>query len=240
MSSTIKPIVQHVGQQHIIYDSSAAEPILPQWLDVEYWQEQARVDAVGLGRGMAWFITTSNAEYVLRHYRRGGMVAKISNDKYLWTGLEKTRAWCEWRLLAYLQQLQLPAPVPVAARVHQSGMFYSADLLTERLANTRSLSHVLQEQSLENSAWKQIGNTIQQFHQDQIYHADLNAHNILLGDAGQIYLIDFDRGRIKPGEQWKQENLNRLRRSLDKLTNQLPDFHFKAEDWQDLIRGYKG
>ena len=70
-------------------------------------------------------------------------------------------------------------------------------------------------------------------------HHDLNASNILLGPE-QIYLIDFDKGRQvsssgKAG--WKEGNLRRLRRSLDKLREAGGDIE---ESWTRLTSGYHG
>src|SRR6185312_24099 len=55
------------------------------------------------------------------------------------------------------------------------------------------------------------------FHRAGIWHADLNAHNVLVSPAG-LHLIDFDRGRQRaPAAGWRLANLRRLRRSLLKL-----------------------
>jgi hypothetical protein len=42
-------------------------------------------------------------QWVLRHYRRGGAVARrLLADRYVWAGEERVRAFAEWRLLARL------------------------------------------------------------------------------------------------------------------------------------------
>lgn len=243
MSLTIKPVVQQSGQQHIIYNSEAAEsisaPISAKWLDIEFWRDHATLEPVGLGRGGAWFIKSTQGEYVLRHYHRGGMAARILNDQYLWTGLQQTRAWREWQLLAHMRGLGLPVPDPVIAGVHRHGLFYRADILTERLPATAPLSHYLSRQVLELEQWQVIGQTIARFHQQQIYHADLNAHNILLNNKGEIYLIDFDKGRLRSGQDWKEKNLQRLNRSLVKIKTLDAGIQFTEQDWQALLRGYQ-
>ena len=38
--------------------------------------------------------------WVLRHYRRGGFIARISQDRYWWSGEDRVRSFAEWRLLA--------------------------------------------------------------------------------------------------------------------------------------------
>ncbi len=62
-----------------------------------------------------------------------------------------------------------------------------------------------------------VGGAIARFHAAGAYHADLNAHNVLLTDA-EVWLVDFDRGELRePARLWQQANLARLQRSLHKL-----------------------
>ena len=72
----------------------------------------------------------------------------------------------------------------------------------------------------ENAPWEAIGKTIRRFHEYGAMHRDLNASNILLVE-GCTYLIDFDKGKLvgrRSKASWKQTNLRRLRRSLNKLS----------------------
>lgn len=206
--------------------------------DPAAWRERARVAPADRGRGAAWFIDLSpERRYVLRSYRRGGMVGRLIEDWYLFTGTRRTRPAREIRLLERLEELDLPAPRPVAARYRRQGPIYRADILTERLPDTRPLSRALQDRALEQGTWRAIGRCIRSFHDCGVYHADLNAHNILLDDAGDVYLIDFDRGDMRRPGDWQRTNLDRLKRSLDKLAGQ-PPFHYGAADWRALLSGY--
>ena len=135
-------------------------------------------------------------------------------------------------------------PQPLAAHVIQYGLFYRADLLTRTIANSESLSARLRREPLEPSIWRAIGQVLRRFHAARVFHADLNAHNILLQGTQGIYLIDFDKGKIMPpvavANTWQQANLQRLQRSLHKLRLQQPAFHFADSDWQALMLGYRG
>jgi 3-deoxy-D-manno-octulosonic acid kinase len=73
-----------------------------------------------------------------------------------------------------------------------------------------------------------------------VQHADLNAHNVLLGNDGAVYVLDFDRGRIRPRGAWEQDVLARLRRSLVKVTTGLPPDRFDDAAWAELARGAAG
>lgn len=197
------------------------------------------MQAVGAGRGQAWFIQNAEQSYVLRHYRRGGLAAKITPDRYLWTGLRKTRAWREYQLLVTIQGLGLPSPRPLAAQVVRQGRFYSADLLTQRIPDSQPLSRILAERPLNDTLWRNIGKCIRAFHDHDIYHADLNAHNILLDNKDHVYLIDFDKSSVDQDSSWQQRTLQRLQRSLIKLHTQDSNFHFSEANWQALMAGYK-
>ena len=50
-------------------------------------------------------------------------------------------------------------------------------------------------------------------------------------------VLDFDRGAVRNGSGWKRRNLNRLRRSLDKIARTM-DGAFEEPDWDRLLRGY--
>src|SRR5690606_33396071 len=140
-----------------------------------------------------------------------GLMAKVSQDSYLWTGAERTRSFREWRLLAELRRRGLPVPAPIAARYERGGFTYRADLITEMLPGTRTLADAIDGQDLPEAGWRAVGSTIAAFHRQGVHHADLNANNILLGANGtDVYLLDFDRGRIEPRGPWEQAVIARL------------------------------
>ncbi|MBN1377703.1 MAG: 3-deoxy-D-manno-octulosonic acid kinase [Gammaproteobacteria bacterium] len=224
--------------QHILYDAGRQSNIDLNWFDPIFWRARQSVTGFAQGRASTLFFLWQNQEHVLRHYHRGGVVGNFIRDQYLWTGLNRTRAWREWHLLARLIELDLPVPVPVAARIQRNGLCYRADLITERITDTESLADTLTQSALSDQVWEQLGIVIAKFHRAGVDHADLNAHNILLHDS-QVYLIDFDRGRIRNRACcWQQKNLRRLLRSLKKLKKAREHFHFIDENWLTLLRGY--
>lgn len=239
----MNPASLNEQQHHILFDQDVVAHIVPQWFTIEYWQGQAETTAVSNGRGKAWFIDTKAQSMVLRHYQRGGAVARLLGDKYLWQGLANTRAWREWRLLAELSQQGLPVPQPIAAHVVRSGIFYRADLLTRKISNAQSLSDRLHEQPLDSIVWQDLGKLIRRFHNARVYHADLNAHNILIDQIQKLYVIDYDKGKIMSAahdnRHWQQANLQRLLRSLNKLCNKSTGFHFTLQNWQTLMASYE-
>ncbi len=213
-----------------------------QMLDADYWQHRGEVVGTAQGRGTTYFIQGQHqqAQWVLRHYYRGGLIGKLIKDNYFYHTMAKTRAFQEFALLVAMGEKGLPAPQPVACRVIKSGLSYQADLLTSRIENASDLVDILQGRTLDAAQWHAIGQVIAQFHQAGIYHHDLNAHNILIDKENKVWLIDFDRGEVRKNiEGWPQSNVSRLLRSFNKEKNKLPTFYWTPENWQQLLSGYQ-
>jgi 3-deoxy-D-manno-octulosonic acid kinase len=224
----------------MLYDASRASNLVPAYFDPAHWKANDALEGEARGRGAAIFIKAEGGKHwVLRHYRRGGMIAALSKDKYIWHAEERTRPFMEWQLTYHLYRAGLPVPPPVAAWYQQSGPFYRGDIITERLPNSDSLAACLRIGALSILNWVAIGRVIRRFHDLGVCHVDLNAHNILLGDGDSVYLIDFDRCTLRAPGLWRDGNLVRLRRSLEKIMYSLPPDRFTESDWHGLLGGYR-
>lgn len=222
------------------YATTCVSNFSPHWFDSNFWQQQQAIVGTATGRGTTWFIEHHQQQWVLRHYYRGGLVGKLIRDHYWFLSMAKTRAAREFHLLRTLQTLQLPAPVPIAYQVVRAGLCYRADLITERITNAHDLVALLSQQSIPAALWQKIGATIRAFHQHGIYHHDLNAHNILIDDQQQVWLIDFDQGEQRAvNNHWPQQNLARLLRSFNKEQAKHTHWAWQTQDWQSLLSGYK-
>ena len=116
-------------------------------------------------------------------------------------------------------------------------MGYTADIITEYLDNTRSLETVLNDGDAIPEQWELIGRTLRLFHDHGVDHADLNARNILVDDNRQVFLVDFDRGKLRGLGSWRDENLRRLQRSLRKVALESGSA-FDSKGWLALEAGY--
>lgn len=218
----------------ILYEPSLFGKPEPQLFNPPYWLSRNVATTTAGGRGQVVFIRDGERNWVLRHYRRGGLIATFNKDRYLWLGAEATRSFREWRLLEKLVEMKLPVPIPVAARYVRGLISYRADLITREISGACSLSSVLMNSSLTKEQWRHIGTTLARFHKLGVHHADLNAHNIVFDAANSIYVLDFDRGVIRSIEQkWIDAVLARLLRSLRKLQTQR-GIHFSDTEWQQL------
>lgn len=205
----------------------------------ESWVEWTPVGAAQAGRGAAWFVSDDGLNCVIRHFRRGGLLARFVQDHYLFTGQNRTRSFREWHLLSDLYQRGLPVPRPVAAGFRrQFGISYQAALITERLPDVESLAELFQSRRTQPRLWDSVGSVIAQFHNAGVWHSDLNAHNIQINAQG-VWLLDFDKSAIRHGQHWQAANLARLQRSLQKIAAQ-HNLTLSDSDWQCLLSGYSG
>lgn len=174
---------------------------------------QARPVTEG-GRNAAWFVQVNGQQAVLRHYKRGGLIAKLVQDRYFWLGAEQTRSWSEFLVLLHLCNAGVPVPRPIAALWQRRLWRYKAAILIARIPQALPIAH-----QLEKTSAKAVAFAVKQMHDAGVWHADLNVFNILQDDQNRIHLIDFDRARrltVVDSKQ-RQNNLLRLRRSLIKV-----------------------
>jgi len=228
--------IKKSNQYHILYDATLIENPDEQLFFPE--TKSGNKTTTAIGRAEAQFFSHQGRDLVLKQYLRGGMIAPLLGDRYFGLKVEQARSFKEFRLLHQLQVLELQAPVPVAASVQRAGLFFRAALITQEIPNATTLADQLMNVALDDSAWQTVGRCIRQFHNHDVYHADLNARNILLS-GGNVYLIDFDKGAFRYlGESWKASNLSRLKRSLLKFKSLNQTFYFDENNWKQLLQGY--
>ncbi|MGH8232655.1 MAG: 3-deoxy-D-manno-octulosonic acid kinase [Rhodanobacteraceae bacterium] len=236
----VDPRIVASGSGAMVFDAALPESPSQAWFDPAFWQRQGRMLSADGGRGGVAFIDTPVGSCVLRHYRRGGWMAPLLGDRYLWNGRTHSRGFAEFRLLAELFLRSLPVPAPIAARYQRRGPYYAADLITRTIEGAVTLAHMIHERHLDAGLAEQVGGLVARFHDAGVDHADLNAHNILV-NANGLWLIDFDRGEIRAtGTAWKLANLARLKRSLLKVgACDHDEVALDGQIWTPLMRGYE-
>jgi 3-deoxy-D-manno-octulosonic acid kinase len=234
---------QETADGAILFDADALAQggdFDPRWFDAEFWRAQDRATAAPGGRGGIVFAHTPHGDWALRHYRRGGLVAHVMGDRYLWNGGERTRSFAEFHLLHGLVARGFDVSRPVAARYRRLGAHYRADLITQFIPDAHTLTWQSQHGGISAETAGRVGQAIARLHAASVYHADLNAHNVLI-DAHKIWLIDFDRGELRVlQDAWRMANLSRLKRSLIKIGSAHDgEAVFERETWQPLMAAYE-
>jgi len=238
----MKAVVEKGKSRAIIYDASIMDGVDAAYFSVDYWKRKDAIAGEAVGRGSAWFIDAPFGPVVMRKFLRGGWVAKLSRQSYFYSGVERSRPFKEFRVLVKLTELGLPVPRPVAAICEHRGLVSSGALITARIPDVTTLADLIIGNKVDPDSlvtlWERIGACIRQFHDAGVWHADLNARNILLDDQLQVFLIDFDRAKFSPDNAVDGAgNLNRLKRSLAKFwpADGVPDMQ---ASWTLLEAGY--
>lgn len=206
------------------------------WYDPAFWQDGASAVTRG-GRGAAWFIRAGSDQLVLRHFCRGGIPGRFIRRHYLFTGEDHVRSFSEFRLLDQLFRRGFPVPEPVAAGYQKEKLgTYQAALIMRCIPGAIPLAECAQPG--DHKTWQAAGQCVRRFHDAGVFHADLNCMNVLVSD--EIYLIDFDRGRLMPSssdDRWKRANLSRFERSVHKCLGAVGT---EPRDglWQAFLTGY--
>lgn len=232
-----------INQTIIKQDDSLDYEFTTNDFDLSAWKDSRGSVRLEGGRGASQKIEIQGHHYVLRHYMRGGLVARLSKDRYIWTGLPNCRPYREKMVVDEALRQQLPVPEVVAYRVMRTGPWYRAAIISRFIPNRGTLASTLYDKLVPEQQWVELGVLIKRMHQAGICHADLNANNILIGQENDLYLIDFDKAKVMPcfGD-WAQSNLDRLLRSLKKiqLHRQMASrpFRFEKQNWKQLLSAY--
>lgn len=229
--------IEHINKQYYFFID---EKFLTSLFLHPFLEENKLLIGSSIGRGTTWFFNYQGKGYVLRHYYRGGLIAKINNDHFLYQGLKNSRAFKEFELLQEMQRLGLPVPKPYAGKITRSGLFYQADLIIELIDGAKDLVAILTSQVISPKNWFEIGRVIRLFHDSNVYHSDMNSHNIMMDHNAKVWLIDFDKCEFRKEGDWKEKTLQRLLRSLQKEKALEPQLHWQESDWLTLMKGYQG
>jgi 3-deoxy-D-manno-octulosonic acid kinase len=234
------PTTLNQGNAAIVYDADVlpvGDRPLVDLFDPAHWSAVGAVSGEAPGRGSSLFLETGFGPAVLRRYLRGGMVARVSRDRYLFRGVEASRPFREFHVLRRMAADGLRVPEPLAALCEREGPFYRAALLTRRIAPARALPDHFADEAFD---WRRLGAELRAFFEAGMAHADLNARNILVHDeTGAAWVIDLDASRYEPARPVDGEGqLARLHRSLEKLWPPGPGAPDLGECWAALREGY--
>ena len=230
----MKAEIINVGAGKILFDATCVVNPTPALFDSTHWPSR---EAISDGRGAAHFVEYQGQRWLLKTYYRGGLIRKLFEKSYVFTGYKRTRMFREFRLLQSLIARELPVPKPVAVLAQRSSWRYSGAIILERLENVTSLQRLVENEAVNGAQWQAIGRTVALFHDNGVHHTDLNASNILLRDD-EVFIIDFDGCTLKPATSGRsrRNNLERLHRSL--LKQRQFSQGLSSKGWSLLVSAY--
>jgi 3-deoxy-D-manno-octulosonic acid kinase len=147
------------------------------------------------GRGTAYAIRTRDGAWLVRHYRRGGALAWLLNDRYL--RVARGRAVRELNVSAAARAVGIPTPEVVAAVTYTSATFARFDIAVTWIDDAVDLAGLLFARTGRDIDVEiaKAAALIQTLCERGLQHADLNLKNILLAPGG-AYVVDLDRCRL--------------------------------------------
>ncbi len=182
------------------------------------------------GRGLVHAIPGPGTDrLVVRPYRRGGWIARVSRDRFLRIGTP--RPFRELRATSIARERGVPTPRVVAAVVHHRAWTYAGEIVSEYVPGSVDLagflfhdrwpgSSVPADVELRHEVLRQAGACVAILGREGVLHRDLNAKNLLVqsvADEVRMYVLDLDRARIHPGPLNPGVMAARLERSMRKF-----------------------
>ncbi|MDH5235464.1 MAG: hypothetical protein OEW77_10935 [Gemmatimonadota bacterium] len=174
------------------------------------------------GRATAWGVRLPHTtlDVVVRHARRGGVLAAVRGDRYVWPG----RAPWELATALRLREMGVRTPDVVAYALYPAGRgFCRSDVVTTRLPDGADFPGAWQAGTVETRAelLVAVAALLRDLRAAGAQHADLNAKNVHMArEAGRwnAWVLDVDRVRFrrKNDAAVGAQNLARLDRSLRK------------------------
>ena len=175
------------------------------------------------GRATAWGVRLPGGaiDVVVRHGRRGGLLAAVRGDRFVWPG----RAPWELAASLRLQDAGVRTPDVVGFALYPAGPgFCRCDVATRRLPAGAEfpIAWAEADEKSRDELIVAVGTLLRDLRSAGARHADLNAKNLHLGREGgrwHAWVLDVDRVRFGAPDDVDigAQNLARLDRSIRKL-----------------------
>lgn len=177
----------------------------------------------GRGKSISFKVAHPELKRIfIKSYRRGGLRGLFLRNLY-WG---PSRFLEELRISEYALGKDLPVAEALGLVIRQPlPGFYQAHLITREIPAAQDLARFLRHRDaysilLLPELAKKVAAALVRFHNEGVYHPDLNLRNILVDTDGfTVYLVDLDRARVFETLSFEQRmrNLMRLARSVIKI-----------------------
>ena len=169
------------------------------------------------GRTRHPIIRFGDQEWVLKAYRRGGLVREWNTARYWGYG----RFLEELRVASTAEREDVPTPEVLALVFEPAGLgSLRSWILTRYIGGARPI-HQFVGHEADRAVFRRAGEVVARMHGAGIDHPDLHLGNIVgtIDDDGalQVYIVDWDRAHCRDDGSWNPHgNLFRLWRSVEK------------------------
>jgi 3-deoxy-D-manno-octulosonic acid kinase len=201
------------------------------------------------GRGEAYGVMLGPVPVVVRHARRGGMLARVLHDRYLGA----PRFLREIAMSRHLASAGIATPEVVAAVEYPAGIGHRADVATQRV-DGRDLATIFfgddpPSPEARPIILREVGKAVRRLHDGGFVHPDLQLRNVLIAPYPvtvsaalpnlTVYFLDVDTCRaVGRGDLASHRaNVARFARSWAKLNRSLGT-HLIAADRTAFAAGY--
>jgi 3-deoxy-D-manno-octulosonic acid kinase len=175
-------------------------------------------------------------DMVVRTLMHGGLFRHVTGKRFL----SPIRTIRELKVSAYLASHGICTPEILAVRLIKEGMFYSMDVVSRFIPESKDLLVHFEKGHADNLGLiNKSGSLIRQIHDLGVYHTDLHIKNLLLDNTGNIWVLDLDKAYQFESlpEFMKQMNLKRFMRSIKKWQTK-GRIHLPDEWASSFLDGY--
>ncbi|MCB0330732.1 MAG: hypothetical protein KDD70_13755 [Bdellovibrionales bacterium] len=209
----IEPLADS-SEQEIFYQASKFSP-------------QPVAEALGGRATMNFFDGPGSKQYVLKSYRRGGLMRNILPGG-LFLGWGIRRSTDELRALVTAAELGLRVPTPIGTLTRGSWLIREW-LIMGALPVHRTLAGLAltgeDDESIPFEKYlREVVDQIEILIQHKIVHVDLHPGNVVVANDGSVYLIDFDHAYVsrETERQLRDRYIRRWRRAV--IKHELPEY----------------
>jgi 3-deoxy-D-manno-octulosonic acid kinase len=151
------------------------------------------------GRAAIWrYDVRSVGPVVVKEYRRGGMLRFFRRKHYLRLGTTRPVRELNNLLVARAAGLNVPEPV---ASISRGGLVYRGWLATRFIQGRRLVDLVSSDTVSIPALMADLTRQVELLIRNRVAHVDLHPGNVIVDDAGTLYLLDFDRASVFVGSE---------------------------------------
>ena len=163
----------------------------------------------------------------VKQYAHGGLLRHVTGGHFLCIGPSRSRQ--EYDILERVRSLGVKAPRPLLY-VTKGSFLCQTWLIMEEIPNSRNLVEVTKSEASDSSEFQEangdllhdvmrkLSDQVLTLIRNRILHVDLHPGNVLVGNNGDVFIVDFDKAVDFKGsvETLRDLYLRRWRRAVIK------------------------